>query len=51
MSQGRSNRDIAEALGISEDAVKSHAASLYRKLGARDRAHAVALGLRQRLVS
>jgi DNA-binding NarL/FixJ family response regulator len=51
MSQGRSNRDIAEALGISEDAVKSHAASLYRKLGARDRAHAVALGLRERLVS
>ena len=51
MSQGRSNRDIAEALGISEDAVKSHAANLYRKLGARDRAHAVALGLRQRLVS
>ena len=51
MSQGRSNRDIAEALGISEDAVKSHAANLYRKLGARDRAHAVALGLRQRLIS
>ena len=51
MSQGRSNRDIAEALGISEDAVKSHAAGLYRKLGARDRAHAVALGLRQRLMS
>ena len=51
MSQGRSNRDIANALGISEDAVKSHAAGLYRKLGARDRAHAVALGLRQRLIS
>jgi len=51
MSQGRSNRDLADALGISEDAVKSHAANLYRKLGARDRAHAVALGMRQRLVS
>ena len=51
MSQGRSNRDIAETLGISEDTVRSHAASLYRKLGARDRAHAVALGLRKRLVS
>jgi len=51
MSQGRSNREIAETLGVSEDTVKSHAARLYRRLGARDRAHAVALGLRQRLVS
>ena len=51
MSQGRSNREIAGTLGVSEDTVKSHAARLYRRLGARDRAHAVALGLRQRLVS
>jgi len=51
MSQGRSNREIADTLGVTEDTVKSHAAQLYRKLGARDRAHAVALGLRHRLVS
>ena len=51
MSQGRSNREIADTLGVTEDTVKSHAAHLYRQLGARDRAHAVALGLRHRLVS
>ena len=46
MSQGRSNSDIGRDLFLSEDTIKTHARRLFGKLGARDRAHAVALGLR-----
>ena len=46
MSQGRSNNDIGRDLFLSEDTIKTHARRLFGKLGARDRAHAVALGLR-----
>ncbi len=50
MSQGRSNADIGRDLFLSEDTVKTHARRLFNKLGARDRAHAVALGLRHSYV-
>lgn len=43
MSRGRSNAEIGDELGLSEDRVKNHCRSLFWKLGARDRAHAVAL--------
>lgn len=46
MSRGRSNRAIGRELHLSEDTVKTHARRLFGKLGARDRAHAVAIGLR-----
>jgi DNA-binding NarL/FixJ family response regulator len=42
---GLDNKRIAERLCISEDTVKSHVKAIFRKLGARDRAHAVALAL------
>jgi len=42
---GLDNRRIAGRLCISEDTVKSHVKAIFRKLGARDRAHAVALAL------
>lgn len=51
MSEGRSNAEIGSLLYLSEDTVKTHARRLYRKLGARDRAHAVAAGFRTGLVS
>jgi DNA-binding NarL/FixJ family response regulator len=42
---GLDNRSIAGRLCISEETVKSHLKAVFRKLGARDRSHAVALVL------
>lgn len=42
---GLGNKAIALRLCISEDTVKSHVKAIFRKLGARDRAHAVALAV------
>jgi DNA-binding NarL/FixJ family response regulator len=50
MSQGKSNNQIGRDLYLSEDTVKTHARRLFRKLGAADRAQAVALGFRWGLV-
>lgn len=50
MSRGRSNSEIGKELFLSEDTVKTHARRLFRKLGAADRAQAVALGFRRGLV-
>jgi DNA-binding NarL/FixJ family response regulator len=50
MSHGRSNAEIGRDLFLSEDTVKTHARRLFKKLGASDRAHAVALGFRWGLV-
>lgn len=46
MSRGRSNAEIGQELFLSEDTVKTHARRLFRKLGAADRAQAVAIGFR-----
>jgi DNA-binding NarL/FixJ family response regulator len=51
MSQGRSNAQIGRELFLSEDTVKTHARRLFRKLGAADRAHAVAVGFRWGLLN
>lgn len=50
MGRGRSNSEIGKELYLSEDTVKTHARRLFRKLGAADRAHAVAMGFRWGLV-
>jgi len=50
MSRGRSNAEIGKELYLSEDTVKTHARRLFRKLGAADRAQAVAMGFRCGLV-
>jgi len=51
MSQGHSNAEIGRELFLSEDTVKTHARRLFRKLSARDRAQAVAIGFRRGLVA
>ncbi len=50
MSRGRSNAEIGKELYLSEDTVKTHARRLFRKVGAADRAQAVAVGYRWGLV-
>ncbi len=47
---GRSNQQIAEALGISPLTVKNHVQKILRKLGASNRAQAVAQALAQGLI-
>jgi DNA-binding NarL/FixJ family response regulator len=51
MADGKSNAEIGRELYLSEDTVKTHARRLFRKLRARDRAHAVASAFRAGLVS
>jgi DNA-binding NarL/FixJ family response regulator len=51
MSEGKSNAEIGRDLFVSEDTIKTHARRLFRKLGARDRAHAVAEAFRGGIVT
>jgi DNA-binding NarL/FixJ family response regulator len=46
VADGRSNKEIGEALGLSALTVKSHLARIARKLGTGDRAEMVAMALR-----
>lgn len=50
LAQGKSNKGIGQVLGIAEETVKTHLKRLYEKLGAADRAQAVAIALRQQLI-
>jgi DNA-binding NarL/FixJ family response regulator len=50
LAEGLLNKQIARHLGVSEATVKGYLRQLFEKLGASDRAHAVALALRSRLI-
>jgi DNA-binding CsgD family transcriptional regulator len=50
ISQGHSNARIGRNLSVSEDTVKTHVRHILVKLCARDRAHAVFLGVRAGVV-
>jgi DNA-binding NarL/FixJ family response regulator len=47
MARGEGRPEIARALGLSESTVRSHTKELYKRLGVNERAHAVAVGLRE----
>ena len=49
VAAGRSNREAAAALSVSERTVERHLENLYRKVGARNRAEATAYALKHRL--
>ncbi|MDN4052042.1 response regulator transcription factor [Massilia sp. YIM B02763] len=51
VARGRSNRAIGDLLCIGETTVKSHLGAVLDKLGASNRAHAVALGISHGMIS
>ncbi len=48
--RGRSNKEIASDLGIVEGTVKAHLAHIFAKLGASDRAQAIAIAIKRQLL-
>ncbi len=48
--RGRTNKEMASAMFISEETVKSHMKSLFLKLGVHDRAEAVSVSLQRGLI-
>ncbi|MFM7311934.1 MAG: LuxR C-terminal-related transcriptional regulator [Cyanobium sp.] len=51
LTQGCTNREIAETLIVSSETVKTHLGNILSKLHARDRTHAAVIGLRRGLVA
>jgi len=51
IADGNSNKQIAHILEISEQTIKNHVSAILRKLNANDRAHAVALAMRNGWIS
>lgn len=51
LSEGQTNKEIAKALWISEQTVKTHVAHIFDKLGTSDRTETVAKALRSGLVT
>ncbi|HEY92848.1 MAG TPA: response regulator transcription factor [Dehalococcoidia bacterium] len=51
IAQGRSNKQIASELNISEQTIKNHVSSIMTKLSANDRTEAVVLALKTGLIS
>ena len=50
VSRGRTNKEMASAMFISEETVKTHMKSLFQKLGVHDRAEAVSVSLQRGLI-
>ncbi len=50
ITQGRSNREIADQLGIAEKTVRIHVSSMLEKMGVRDRTQATIYALQRGLV-
>lgn len=50
VTRGYTNREMAEAMHVSAETIKTHMTNILAKLQARDRTHAAVIGLRQGLV-
>ena len=50
VSRGRANKEIASAMFISEETVKTHMKSLFQKLGVHDRAEAISVSVQRGLI-
>jgi NarL family two-component system response regulator LiaR len=51
LAQGKSNKEIARALDISEKTVRNHTSNIYNKLHIFDRTQAVIYAIRQGIVA
>lgn len=51
VARGETNTEIGKRLFLSEETIKSHVRHILAKLGARSRAHAVALGIKTEQIS
>ena len=51
LADGLSNRLIASELIVGEETVKTHLRNIYRKLGVKDRAQAIAIAIRRGIVA
>jgi DNA-binding NarL/FixJ family response regulator len=50
IAEGNTNKEIAAQLAVTEDAVKGQVRNILSKLGANDRTHAVAIGLKRGII-
>jgi DNA-binding NarL/FixJ family response regulator len=50
VSRGKSTKEVAETLFLSEETVKTYLKQIFKKLGVRDRTEAVAEAFRRGLV-
>jgi len=50
LSEGKTMREIARTTGLATETVKSYLSEIYRALGARNRAEAVAVAIRRGLL-
>ena len=50
LAKGLTNREIGEMMGTKETTIKSHVTAILSKLGAADRAEAVALAISERII-
>jgi len=51
VAAGHANKTISVRLGINEETTKTHVKNILAKLGAKDRTHAVSLGLKRGIIS
>jgi len=50
LAEGNANKEIAALLSLSEETVKGHVRNILSKLGAKDRTHAVVIGLERGII-
>ena len=49
-ARGNANKEIAAQLSLTEETVKSHIRNILAKLEAKDRTHAVAIGVKRGII-
>jgi DNA-binding NarL/FixJ family response regulator len=50
VAEGKTNKDVAAQLCVSEETVKAHMSRILSKLAARDRTHAVVIGVKRGII-